>query len=112
LLDQWVTFSRTYGRKSPIAPARIRREHAAARIPDDRERRAQARRAAEALFASKPPVTEKPVDHSPQRPDVLPTAPPPARSEVIQSTTSPTTPRREAIPAAHVARIRTWVKYA
>jgi hypothetical protein len=24
---------------------------------------------------------------------------------------SPTTPRREAIPAAHVARIRTWVKY-
>jgi hypothetical protein len=87
------------------------REHAAARIPDDRERRAQARRAAEALFASKPPVTEKPVDHSPQQPHVLPTAPPPARSEVIQSTTSPTTPRREAIPAAHVARIRTWVKY-
>jgi hypothetical protein len=38
------------------------------------------------LFASKPPVTEKPVDHSPQRPHVLPTAPPPARSEVIQST--------------------------
>jgi len=34
------------------------REHAAARIPDDRERRAQARRAAEALFAPKPPVTE------------------------------------------------------
>jgi hypothetical protein len=87
------------------------REHAAARIPYDRERRAQARRAAEAVFASKPPVTEKPVDHSPQRPHVLPTAPPPARSEVIQSTTSPTTPRREAIPAADVARIRTWVKY-
>jgi len=34
------------------------REHAAARVPDDRERRAQARRAAEALFAPKPPVTE------------------------------------------------------
>jgi hypothetical protein len=62
------------------------REHAA-RIPDDRERRAQARRAAEALFAPEPPVTEKPLDRSPQRPHVLPTAPPPARSEVIQSTT-------------------------
>jgi hypothetical protein len=66
------------------------------------------RRAAEALFAAKPPVTEKPVDHSPQRPHVLPTALPPARSEVTQSTTSPATLRREVIPAAHVARIRTW----
>jgi len=64
------------------------REHAAARIPDDRERRAQARRAAEALFASKPPVTEKPVDHSPQRPHVLPTAPPPARRCAVSSNRS------------------------
>jgi hypothetical protein len=36
---------------------------------------------------------------------------PPTRSEVIQSTTSHATPKRESIPAARVARIRAWVKY-
>lgn len=79
------------------------RNHASAHTPDDRTRRAQARRAAEALFAPK----QKP--SSAQQSRVLSTALPPAQSEAMASITAP--PRPTVIPAGHVARIHTWVKY-
>jgi hypothetical protein len=80
-----------------LAPARplYAREHAAARIPDERERRARARRAAEALFAPKAPV-KQPID-SP-----VPTVP----TEPADAMQPP-----KMIPAAHLPRIRAWLKY-
>jgi hypothetical protein len=88
-----------YGRESSGRP-----------YPDDRERMSRARQTAEALFAAKPPVTEKPSsDDQPDRqPRLLETAlPAPVPCEVIEVSISPEPP----IPAAQVARIRTWVKY-
>lgn len=75
------------------------RDHAAARTPGDRERRTQARQAAEALFAQEPMATDPEVPLSPS-----------AQAERIDAAA-----RRDAgsrkIPTAHAARIRTWVKY-
>ncbi len=76
------------------------RYHAAARAPDDRERRAQARQAAEALFAQKPAVVEPLAD-----------APTPlAQGEPIDAAASRDLGPTE-IPTTHLARIRTWVRY-
>ena len=91
-----------YGRDSSARP-----------YPDDRERMTRARQAAEALFAAKPPATEKPsVDRSAHPPRVLETAsPPPAPGEAIEEAASPEPPMPATIPAAHFARIRSWLKY-
>jgi hypothetical protein len=74
----------------------------------------RARQAAEALFAAKPPVTEKPSIHQPDRqPRVLETAlPAPVPREVSEAAVSLEPPMLPAaIPAVHFARIRSWVKY-
>jgi len=91
-----------YGRDSSARP-----------YPDDRERMVRARQAAEALFAPTPPVTEKSsVDQPARQPRVLETAPPPAPREAIKAAAvSPEPPMPTSIPAAQVARIRSWVKY-
>lgn len=75
------------------------RDHASARTPDDRERRAQARRAAEALFTPKPPTLE-PI-----------AVPPAAPREAISAPTHLEPPPAKVLPAAHLRRIRTWVGY-
>ncbi len=95
--------------------------------PNDRERANKARQAAEALFAPKPRVVEAPV--STTRPAVenqVSTAskapsPPIVRSEPAvarnrNATLAATRNRNEEfaarkIPVAHIARIRTWLKY-
>jgi len=71
----------------------------------------RARQAAEALFAAKPPVTEKPsVDQPDRQQRVLETAlPAPVPREVIEVAISPEPPM--PIPPAHFVRIRSWVKY-
>jgi hypothetical protein len=77
------------------------RDHAPVRTPDDRERRAQARRAAEALFTPKPPMTKKPAA------SVVPVQ---VRPTPIKAPTQPE-PSAKAISALHLPRIRTWLKY-
>jgi hypothetical protein len=91
-----------YGRDSSARP-----------YPDDRERMTRARQAAEALFTPKPPTTEKTsIDQPVRQPRVLETAPPPVQREVTEAAVSPKPPMLSAaIPAAHFARIRSWVKY-
>ena len=74
------------------------RDHAAVRAPDERERRAGVRRAAEALFAPTPSTTEQPVD--------LPASVP---VEPVDAAAHRQPPPREIIPATDVGR--TWVKY-
>ena len=76
------------------------RDHAAARTPDDRERGAQARQAAGALFVQKPAIIQPMADP--------PT--PPAQGEPIDAAANRDPGPRE-IPTAHLARIRTWVRY-
>ena len=68
------------------------------RYPNPRERIDRARRAAEALFAPKPPPA---TPHPPAAPPPAPEAPrePPAPPIAVQ------------IGPAQAARIRTWVKY-
>src|SRR5271155_5697828 len=79
--------------------------------PDDRERKARAQQAAEALFAAKSSLNEKPVDQSALRPQVLPTAQPPVQPETIRAPADPQPPSPKAISAADLPRIRTWIKY-
>jgi hypothetical protein len=76
------------------------REHAAAHIPDERGRRAEARRAAEALFAPKVPV-QQPLDAP------APSAP----AELVDATSGAEPPPPKMIPAAHLPRIRAWLRY-
>jgi hypothetical protein len=88
-------------------------------FPDDRQRVARARQAAEALFAPKPPVTDKlavdrdlPADQLAREPRVLGTSSPAAvRPEVVEVLDSHEQPRTRDIPAAQFALVRTWVKY-
>lgn len=81
---------------------------------DDRERIIRARQAAEALFASKLPISPPavrqtaPADQSAREPRVLPvTAPagPPPETPIASE------PATLTVSALQVARIRTWVKY-
>jgi hypothetical protein len=67
------------------------RNRAAARTPNENERRA-----AQALFAPKPSAAEQAVNSVPP--------------ELVGAATTPKPPRA-VIPTAHVARICTWVKY-
>jgi hypothetical protein len=85
---------------------------------DDRERITRARQAAEALFASKPPVGSPSVpqtvtaDQSARKPRVLGIIPPPAlvRHDQPPGLVSPAPPRVE-IPRSQFPGIRTWIKY-
>jgi hypothetical protein len=88
---------------------------------DDRERITRARQAAEALFASKPPVGAPSAAESPMpddrqmahKPRVLGITSPPApvRHEAVEVPVSPEPPAARAIPRSEFARIRAWVKY-
>jgi hypothetical protein len=86
------------------------RSHASARTPDERERWAQARQAAEALFAPKRSVAEVP-SLSGQEPRDPTTTPPPRQHELFEAVGAPEPPRQRGIPRAHFARIRTWARY-
>jgi hypothetical protein len=77
---------------------------------DDREQKARARQAAEALFAPKPPpsiVDEPPTDQPARQPRILKHAPPAARAPADAVATA----EAPAISPPHVARIRVWLKY-
>ena len=87
---------------------------------DDRDRITKARREAEALFTSKPPIRETAVSHPPTQVDqatrkpriltALSTALVRHQEGAAQvSTEPPITPIQ--IPGSQFARIRTWVKY-
>jgi hypothetical protein len=83
---------------------------------DDHERITRARQAAEALFTAKPPVSPPAVqliataDAAARKPRVLRIIPPTAAAPHDNSEI-PVVPPPVGIPPAHVARIRTWVKY-
>jgi hypothetical protein len=88
-----------YGRDSSARP-----------FPDDRERMARARQVAEALFAPKPPVTEKPsIDQSARLQRVLEGSPPPRR-EAIETPVEPEPQTTREIPRSQFARIRALVR--
>ena len=75
---------------------------------DDRDQKARARQAAEALFAPKPPpptVDEPPADQSGRQPRTLKHASPAARAPTDALATPPA-----AIRPPHVAHIRAWLK--
>ena len=91
-------------------------------LPDirsvDRERTLRARQAAEALFASRPPVTvpqtatAATAGEIPRQPRVLPVIRPAARRD--DRSKAPITVDLEttsSIPKSDFARIRTWLKY-
>ena len=76
--------------------------------------RARAPQAAEALFAPKTPVIEKPNQQSAQQPQVLPTAPSTAQCDAIAAPPNPQPPALKEIPVAYLRtsrEIRNWVKY-
>jgi hypothetical protein len=86
---------------------------------DDRERITRARRAAEALFAPKPQLTEQSVpeslsaaDHRVRKPRILAISP--ATSSDREAVETPVSLKRQTvrgIPVSQFERIRTWVKY-
>ena len=85
---------------------------------DSRERSTSARQAAEALFAPKLQCVEPtirqaaPTDEAVRRPRVLAVAvatTPVGHSKPEEPTAEPST--KPIIPAAHVARIRAWLRY-
>jgi hypothetical protein len=69
---------------------------------DDRERRARARLAAEALFKSKPPVSISPI------PETAAASQAARKPRVLQVVSAPPPPE---IPRSQFVRIQTWVKY-
>jgi hypothetical protein len=85
---------------------------------DDHDRITTARRAAEALFASKPRASapsvadDGAVDQMARKPRVLPIirSPAPVLSDEPKTATAPTAPTGK-IPRSQFARIRSWVKY-
>jgi len=86
---------------------------------DERERVARARQTAEALFAPKRPVAEptasgsvSAAEPSARKPRVLGISPPAAaRRDADEPPVSAEPGIAPKIPAAHFARIRSWVKY-
>jgi hypothetical protein len=86
---------------------------------DDGERIARARQAAEALFATKPPIDERsvsasaaPPDQPARKPRVLAIVPPvPVRHEQSAAPARRTRRMSRSIPRSQYARIRTWVEY-
>jgi hypothetical protein len=102
--------------KRPPHHPPFRRAGSGERFPNDHERANKARQAAEALFAPKPreneapnlatgPLTER---RAPARYEVLPAA---VRNERDIAPIGGAPPVRPPIPAAHAARIRTWLRY-
>lgn len=86
------------------------------RYPDDRERIARARQAAEALFAEPPPELPSNSRGAGPSPDLLhpgevttATAMPEGTAKLSVDTPPPT--GRSIIPASQVAQMRLWVKY-
>jgi hypothetical protein len=85
---------------------------------DDHDRITKARRAAEALFAAKPPARapsvadDGAVEQTARKPRVLPIirSPAPVLSDVPKTSAAPAAPTGK-IPRSQFARIRTWVKY-
>ncbi|MBV8122227.1 MAG: hypothetical protein JO081_20080 [Alphaproteobacteria bacterium] len=94
----------------------FRRAGSGERFPNDRERANKARQAAEALFAPKPRENEAPNPsagpraerRAPARYEVLPAA---VRNAPNAAPIGVAPPIGTAIPAAHAARIRTWLRY-
>jgi hypothetical protein len=85
---------------------------------DRREPSTNARQAAEALFAPKPQRAPTPVreagaaGEAVRKPRVLTiAAAAPVPRDELAASTSATLPKQPTIPAAHVARIRAWMKY-
>jgi hypothetical protein len=86
---------------------------------DDHEQITRARQAAEALFASKPPVSKPSgpetasVDLPQRKPRVLRIIAPAAirLEDVKTSVSSPDLQAKPAIPRSHFPRIRAWLKY-
>ena len=85
---------------------------------DDRERALRARQAAEALFASKPPVavpqtaTGTTAGEIPRQPRVLPVIRPAARRDDRSKAPIPVDLETTSlIPKSDFARIRTWLTY-
>jgi hypothetical protein len=85
---------------------------------DDRERILRARQAAEALFASRPPVAKPPTSTAgtagqiPRNPRVLPVVLSPASRDDGRKAPIIVDPKTtSAIPKSDFARIRTWLKY-
>ena len=96
----------------------LSRQHQQHPRGDDRGRITRARQAAEALFASKPPVSgpsvpdSPPADQSARKPRVLAIAPAaPVRLEKIKTPVSPEPQTTREIPRLQFARIRTWMNY-
>jgi hypothetical protein len=80
---------------------------------DDREQKARARQAAEALFAPAPSpvVTSPPTDPPARQRRVLKPAPAPADRPPVEPATLPDPTAPVSIPPPHIARIRVWLKY-
>jgi hypothetical protein len=84
---------------------------------NDRGRAAGARQAAEALFAAKPPVSppsapDPAADQPPRKPRVLRAiARPSGHVEDVKALVSREPAIDSSIPSAHLARIRTWLRY-
>jgi hypothetical protein len=83
----------------------------------DRARITRARQAAEALFTAKPAVSVPSVadtaaDQSSRKPRVLRvTSPPPTGVEPLKASVSLEPTTTPAIPPAHFARIRIWMRH-
>jgi hypothetical protein len=84
---------------------------------DERDQIISARRAAEALFTPKPPVSEQPVPDPSQtaearKPRVLPTLQPaPIRQQTADAPTRTAPMAAPDIPATNASRLRTLVEY-
>ena len=93
----------------------LNRKHQQQPRRDDHDGITNARRAAEALFASKPRASAPEVgavDKTARKPRVLPIIPSPAPvlSDEPETSTAPAAPTGK-IPRSQFARIRSWVKY-
>ena len=81
---------------------------------DDREQKARARQAAEALFAPKPPtpvIEQRQADPQVRQSRILKTTSPPAARPPVTTAATPKPTAPASIPPPHVARIRSWLKY-
>ncbi len=84
---------------------------------DDRKQIVRARQAAEALFTSKPDVTEQPFSElsqapHPRKPRILPILPPaPIREQTVDAPVTPEQRHAPDIPVKKRARLRTLVQY-
>jgi hypothetical protein len=109
-------FARVMADNRPPNRPPYHRAGSGARYPNDRERANKARQAAEALFAPKPQESKErdssapsPAERrAPARHEVLPT---PARNQPDAALAGGAPSAGLAIPPAHVARIRTWLRY-